>query len=672
MRVLLLVFALLSGCVAQRSGEVVRGISFSVEGRPFPSSLWVPQSDRALRSEMATRVSTWQSLLFPGASEPVWLDRARLDQDGRALELWMAEHGYFDAHFLRWDVKRHGRKGRRMHPVTIRGYLSEGEPSRIRSVTIGGIDDLPAALQGTLRAGTPLVHGHVFSSADYLAALAALRATLLESGYAFQDVTGSADAFPDEHAVDVTFQVIPGPPSRFGPVRITGVNGMPPDVVAGLVTFAEGDPFTPKDLDETRAALFGLRAFSVVNVLPSLASPETGVVPVEIHVRNTKWRRVELGPGLSLESGKGTVYGSADWEDTNLFGKLWQLKATATVGLVGVVAQDTTFDTFALSQVTVAPVVDVTQALTIPRVFGVRHWNWSFDVDGRVQAGVETGYRFFSPEVAPGLTWHAVTRHGRDVLAVNLGYGIRYFDYFGFTVDIHDILDSPLGLDLTDPYLLSMFTQHLTWDARDNPLSPTRGWYGALALAEAGGPALGNFDFVRSQGEIRSYLSVPPIAHHDPRLIVAARLGAGIIAPYGDGPKASVPYAERLYLGGGTSVRGWGANRLGPSTPTTDLVTGATDLVPAGGLFDLFGNLELRKALIAGVSVAAFTDVGRVWPTIADATFDGLQWTVGGGLRYATAIGPVRGDVGVRLGPDIPELPGQPRWTLHFGLSEAF
>lgn len=667
--VLLLLCTLLLGCAAHRTGDAVRSISFAVEGRKFPKALVGSTSNRALRGEMGQRVSSWQSLTFPGAIDPEWLERRRLDGDGEALERWFVVHGYLDAKFLRWEVARHGREGRRMHPVSVRGFVSAGVPSRIRTVTITGIDHLRPAMNRSLRSRAAVSPGRIFSSVDYTATIKALKDTLLRAGYAFVDVQGAVEAFPAQHAVDVVIHVETGRIGRFGPIRIDGVTGVPKNIVADAVTFQEGDPFSPRDLADTRTALFGLRVFSVVNVSPSLADPESGIVPVRIEVKGTKWHRIKLGPGIEVESGKATLYGAAEWEDSNLFHRLWRFTQTAKLGIAGVVAQDTNYQTFNLSQVTLGPMVDLGSALTIPHAIGPA---WSVDVNGRIQVGIETGYRFFSPELAPGLTWHPMIRHGRDVLSVGLDYRIRYFNYFDFTVDIQDIADSPLGLDLTNPFLLSMLDQHVTWDSRDSPLSPTRGWYGSLALAEAGGPVFGNFNFVRAQAELRTYRSLPTLGHWDPRTVIAARLGGGVIAPYGSGPRASVPYAERLYLGGGTTVRGWGADRLGPSVATTDAATGETVLVPAGGLFDNFGNLEVRKAVAGGISVAAFTDVGRVWPTMADASFGGLQWTLGGGLRYATVVGPIRGDVGVRMSPDTPDLPALPRWTVHFGLAEAF
>lgn len=667
--VLPVAITLMSGCVAHRTGDAVRNVTFDVEGRAFPRAVIGPDSDRLLRREMAQSVSSWQSLVFPGAIDPEWLDRPRLDDDGEAIELWLVEHGHLDARFLRWEIVRHGRKNRRMHPVTLRGYIDEGPPSHLRTLTVEGLEDVRPRVAKRIRADLPLVAGRVFTTDAYDASLALVRSRLLDDGYAFEAVTGWVDGYPAQHAVDAHLVVTAGPRSRFGKIEIRGLRDMPERLVRDAVTFKEGDRFRPAALSDTRTALFALKVFSSVNVTPTLEDPASATVPVVIEVKSGKWRRVKAGVGVEAETGKGTVYGTVEWEDDNLDHRLWTFKQTAKPGVAGVVAQDTAYQSFSLSQVSVGPIVDLTSVLTIPRALGP---TIAFDANGRVQLGMEAGYRYFSPELEPALTWRPLRRRGRDVFTLRVGHELRYFDYFDFSVDIQDITDSPLGLDLTDPYLLSVLNERLTWDTRDNLLSPTRGIYGTLLLGEAGGPLLGNFDYVRTEAEVRAYRAVPPVGRWDPRLIIAGRVGTGIIAPYGPEEKASVPYAERLYLGGGTSVRGWIANRLGPQVSTTGVSSGEDVLVPAGGLFDLFGNFELRKVVAGPVSVAAFTDAGRVWAEVGDARFQGIQWSVGGGLRYRTGIGPLRGDVAFRVSPDDPELPPTPDWTVHFGLAEAF
>lgn len=639
----------------------MRDIHFVVEGRPFPSSLWVPQSDAALRRVVDQERSSIPSLLWPGLVEPKWLRPTHLDEDGKRLEVWFAEHGYFDARFDHHEVTRHRPARARMHTVTVRYFLDQGERSHVRTITIEGLGEKRASLERRLRGMIPLVEGRGFSGTDYEASLGILRTEMLKSGYAFVNVHGSVEAYPEERAVDVEILINPGVKSTFGPVTVTGVKRMPRRIVEDAVTIEEGEPFSTQPLAETRTALFGLRVFSSVDVKPDLSAPESGVVPVTVTVKGTKTRRLKIGPGVAIETGKGTVYASAEWEDTNLFHRLLHFDQTLTAGAAGVVAQTRLTDRFAWSDVTVAPVGEAVTTLGVPHVIGK---DVSVDVTGKLELGLESGYRFFSAELAPALTWHHWTH-----LTASAGYSIRWFDY-DFFVDTQEIVDSPLGLDVTDPYLLSMLTQHVTWDGRDVPMSPTRGWYGSLAFAEAGGPFGGNYRFVRSQAELRGYRSAPLVSHWNPKLIVAARVGAGLITPYGDGPEATAPYAERLYLGGGTTVRGWAANRLGPHVDVTNTTTGEQESLPAGGYLDVYGNLELRKVLVGPLSMAAFTDVGRVWATPDQFRWDGLQWSVGGGLRYATAIGPVRADFGWRLGDGFP---GQtPRWALHFGLSEAF
>lgn len=663
------VLVLLAACGAHRGGEAARKVSFEVEGRPAHRAILGADSDRALRRQMEQVETSRLSLLLPGVFDPVLLDRGGLDDDGEALQVYLEGQGYFDARFDGWEVTPRGSPKRRLQPVSVRGTISEGEASRIRTVSITGIEQKRGKLKRKLRAASTLEVGDVFVSANYATTVAALSELLGEAGFAFATVTGRVDAWPAERSVDVEIAVDSGPKSRFGPVEITGANNVPMEVVWGAVAFEEGDAYSLEALADTRNALYGLGVFSVVNVMPSFANPDSALVPVKIDVRGNKRRRIKVGPGVEVETGKATTYAAAEWEHNNLFRRLWHFTQGVRLGASAVSPQTSISEAPAASGLTVAPIADLSSALTVPHVMGP---SWSFEADARAQVGIEPGYQYFSPEFAPGLTWRPRTRFGRDALSLGLAYSVRYFDYFNFTVDIQDVVDSPLGLDLTDPYLLSALTQRLIVERRDDPMAPTRGWFASLALAEAGGPLFGSYNFLRVAAEIRGYRSLPTLRGWKPRLVVASRLGGGIIVPYGTGAAAGAPYAERLYLGGGTTVRGWGANRLGPSVAVTNSATGEEELLPAGGLFSLYRNFELRKYVAYGVSVAAFNDIGRVWPEVQDFSFDSLQWTVGGGLRYATVIGPVRADFGWQLGPPDDLLPDGPRWAIHFGLSEAF
>src|SRR5690606_18003175 len=147
----------------------------------------------------------------------------------------------------------------------------------------------------------------------------------------------------------------------------------------------------------------------------------------------------------------------------------------------------------------------------------------------------------------------------------------------------------------------------------------------------------------------------------------------GMIFPFGDQPGA--PIDMRQYLGGVSTVRGWGRRRLSPKVddcePGESPTVGGCESIPVGGNTSVPGTVELRVLTIDSLWVAAFLDVGDVQAGVRQ--FEPSQWnySVGGGLRYASPVGKFRLDVGVRLN-ETESSRGEPVWAVHFGLGEAF
>ena len=137
---------------------------------------------------------------------------------------------------------------------------------------------------------------------------------------------------------------------------------------------------------------------------------------------------------------------------------------------------------------------------------------------------------------------------------------------------------------------------------------------------------------------------------------------------------------KRFFAGGANSVRGFGQNRLGPKllkigsdtllVPDPDSGfpgctaqqindgacdvsalardrSGLFDVRPVGGAVSLEANVEARFPLVGDkLQGAAFVDVGQVWNAGASVRPADLVATPGFGLRYISAIGPVRIDLG--------------------------
>src|SRR6185436_20506238 len=122
------------------------------------------------------------------------------------------------------------------------------------------------------------------------------------------------------------------------------------------------------------------------------------------------------------------------------------------------------------------------------------------------------------------------------------------------------------------------------------------------------------------------------------------RLQLGNIRPASEDP-TNVPFGKKFFLGGATSVRGWGRYELGP------LVSGQ----PVGGNSMIAFTEELRATLHGNLGAVLFLDGGNVWAKTLGFDLGDLHYAIGPGLRYQTPVGPIRFDVGFQLNP-TPEL----------------
>jgi outer membrane translocation and assembly module TamA len=129
----------------------------------------------------------------------------------------------------------------------------------------------------------------------------------------------------------------------------------------------------------------------------------------------------------------------------------------------------------------------------------------------------------------------------------------------------------------------------------------------------------------------------------------------------------NVPFSKKYFLGGATSIRGWGRFEVSP--------LGESQL-PIGGNTLFAASTEARLFLTDKLGGVLFLDAGNVWPDVEDLDLNDLRYAVGTGLRYQTPIGPIRFDVGYQLNP-IPGLlvdgkPEERRWRMHFSIGQAF
>ena len=686
-----LALGLAAGCGKQlppdTTRETVRRISFRGNGDGQAGSRWTvlrSASDFSLRAAMEQEQNPALVNLIKPRARRVFLDRKTLELDAWRIETWYAHHGYFDARVLGWDVRRtraerHLLGFHRPETVRIVGQIKQGAASVVDRISWEGFDALGGPMIAYLRQSAAITEGERFELDGLRETEALALDRLQEQGYAYARLRSEVTVDADSHTVSVRIVAEPGPVCTFGEVAVSGELPVLRRYVDDEVLIERGDRYKLSELGRTQRRLFGLGVFSVVNVRPDLSDPSRTEVPLRLELAPSKARQLRVGGGFALEPGKQDLHVTTDFRHANLRRRLVRLDLGTSVGyttisqVTEVFEEDTTL-TDVVS--TGAPTLLVEASLTVPRV-PTRGWEVYQNLS--YEQGIEPGYRFRTPTLSPGIRGRVSQK-----LTFELAYHFRYFDYLDLSLSGSDLRRTPLFLDFSDPYTLSYLRQQVTLDRRDDPLFPRQGTLSTLGLREAGGVLGGQYTYLRVEADQRLFVPIRRIGGWRPRGTVAMRLGGGFIQPYGaDENQAKVPFAERLFLGGSNSVRGWPRRQLGPylyaclqepdaycqSRPGLQQPEG--DIVPIGGLLALYSSLETRTFIYDDLGVALFVDAGMTWNDLEDVRDAPVQPTAGAGLRYRTPIGPLRFDVGYRL-LDPPEYRQLSRIGVHFSLSEAF
>jgi translocation and assembly module TamA len=208
---------------------------------------------------LATRAPEGQ--LLPPKKIGYRLDPDALAVDARRVEAFYRERGYYQAKVEEVEVVPDGR-GRAKVVMKVR----EGEPVKVRSIEMNGLE---AAEPARARLGkAPLQVGQVFSEAHYDATRRALLTALRGTGWAKAEVAQRARVLPEEGAVEVAYDVKPGPRLKFGPIFVAGSASVSRSIVRdqAAVDIHTGDWFDAAKLELAQARVFNLGVFAGVRV----------------------------------------------------------------------------------------------------------------------------------------------------------------------------------------------------------------------------------------------------------------------------------------------------------------------------------------------------------------------------------------------------------------------
>jgi outer membrane protein insertion porin family len=580
--------------------------------------------ESAVKRVMRTKPGSW----LPW-SDPQYFDRREFENDLDRIESFYRQEGFPDAHVDSFDVNPDADTQK----VSVSVSISEGEPLIVSAVELQGVDSEPAAVVESLRQSLPLEEGRRLTASAEAASAALVARALQERGHPEPEVsTERVEEAPRRVRVIVRAQ--PGPVATFGPVEIAGNSRVSDNVVRRQLTYQPGELFARSALANSHRQLTALNLFDFVSIDTVTAGTPGDTVTTRVTVAEGKPRRLNFSFGYGTEE---KAAADATWDHLNFLGGA--------------------------------------------RTFGVRG-KWSA-VDRGVDAHFTQPYVFRS-DLALSLrllNWYAdepafraTTRGGRGSLAwtpaSTFSTTATYIQEFQSSRVSEQALDDPrlrdeliaLGLNpITGQQSGTLAAVRLDVERRTtiDLLNPRRGYLLLGSVERAGHWAAGAFNYLNLVGEARGYHTIGE------RLTFAARARAGSIAPRAS--SADVPFSKRYFLGGSTSLRGWGRFEVAPLSDTG---------VPLGGnsMFEATG--EVRLPLAEKLGGVLFVDAGNVWLGKWDVALGDLLWDAGSGLRYETPFGPLRFDVGYQLTPleglRVDGVARQRRWRVHFSIGQAF
>jgi translocation and assembly module TamA len=118
--------------------------------------------------------------------------------------------------------------------------------------------------------------------------------------------------------------------------------------------------------------------------------------------------------------------------------------------------------------------------------------------------------------------------------------------------------------------------------------------------------------------------------------------------------------SRRFYAGGGSSIRGYGYELVGPRNSWAN---------PKGGrsLYEFSLEARVNTPLMADAPIVPFIDAGGV-ETGTVPRMNDWRFGAGMGVRYKTGFGPIRMDIGTPLNPRAGDGP----IGVYVALGQAF
>lgn len=538
-------------------------------------------SDRTLRDAIVTTESSWWNFFQNNDN----YDPDRLEYDREQLRQYYNNRGYADFRVVSAVAELTPDQKDFFITFTVdEGIKYEFGEIRVQTQ----LDRLPPEL---LLAAVPIRRGEVFRGDQIEDAIDAMTYVAGTVGYANIDITPNVERDAANRVVNITFEVNEGPRVFIERIDIVGNNRTLDRVIRREMRVSEGDAFNRVLLDRSRQRIQALGFFGDVKVDEAPGSlPDRSVVTVTVEEESTG----ELAFAAGFSSTENFLF-DVSVTERNLRGRGQFLRLRAS---------------------TSSQRQQVDLRFTEPRFMG-RDLAAGFDLyslrtdfldqssfeNQSTGAGLRTSFPL-SENTSLGLTYTIVQD---STQIANYLVDIDPSDTGQTLVDQCSPLNPSRALlcDQEGDFLTSVAGYTFNWDARNQPLNPTRGFDFSLQQDVAG--LGGEVNYIRTEMDGGLYYGLWPGWR------ASLRGSAGYIFGWGGD---DVRINDRFFKGG-ASFRGFDVAGVGPRQLLVDNSGTILDRGDAlGGNGFAIGTIQLDFPLglpeSFGVSAALFTEFGTL------------------------------------------------------------
>lgn len=519
--------------------------------------------------------------------------------------------------------------------IFINAVIFEGPQTRIRSVQLFGNEVLAdKKFKNQLKQGG-LVVGELYNPFTVVETKTRMIAKYLIRGYIKASIKHKVVVSEDGTQADVIYTFEEGRQYFFGEVSIHGNKLTRKHVIERELFITPGDPFNYDDVFASQQQVMKLGFFSSVEIKPINPGIDQEQIDLLVTVEERNSGYIEGGVGYNTYSG---YQGAFEIGHKNLAGHGRKASFRTDVYFYD---EQILFDqrTIALNFI----------------------WPWiaripmdgEFTIKDDLRHSIGYDLRQLSATTALNVDFPKFfyriksTRRNEFVKwAAKYWSGVLAYSYSrDFIFNIDESMDQELG-EVT----IATISPQLTRDSRDNYYNPKSGKVYMGMLEWGSPPLLSEVNYLKAIGQISWFEPVHRWWGAKDGPVLALNFKAGHLQELRE--TDTVPINRRFYLGGSTTIRGFGQDQIS--------VYADDGRTPVGGYFFGFSNTEIRTPVgDSAFGLLFFFDAGDVTAEFTDWYIDKLRTTAGMGARYLTPVGPISLDYGFKLNKEPHESLGE-------------